>query len=319
MDGPIARVKHADLRIRPRSGSKREPDMLNSYAMTSLPRGWCFIINNMNFFTMSDRYGSERDAANLQSLFLLLGYKVWIVQDADTDDIREKFTELANKPDHTDSLVVCILSHGISGKIYGVEGNTITVAEILDILSKGPSGILLKGKPKLFLIQACRSGPSKTSKSGAGTVKKQAISSAEVISTPSRSASSSDEKTIRESEDSSSSRKDSAAVRDENKSNRNSMYESFVEQNTNHLHSDMLLGYSTFPGEVSWRNTKHGSFYIDSVVEVFSEYASSEDVFSMLIKVNEKVFNKVSQQGQAQIPAPVVTLTKKLYLLPVQK
>lgn len=304
IDG-VARTKVSDLRIRPRSGSKREPDMLNSYSMTSNPRGWCFIINNMNFFTMPDRYGSERDAANLQSLFLLLGYKVWIVQDVDTDEIREKVSELGDKPDHTDSLVVCILSHGISGKIFGVEGKSIAVAEILDILSEGRIGSLLKGKPKLFLIQACRSGPSKSSKKD--TARKSAVSSAEVISTPSGAVSNQDRDVSTDKS------------LDDKKSNRGSMYESFVEQNTNHLYTDMLLGYSTFPGEVSWRDTTHGSFFIDSVVKVFSEYASSEDVFSMLIKVNEKVLEKVSKHGHEQIPAPVVTLTKKLYLLPVPK
>ena len=113
----------------------------------------------MNFLTMSDRAGSSKDAANLQSLFEQLGFRVWLIQDADVDDIKEKITELAHKPDHNDGLVVCLLSHGLSGQIYGVEGNLISVSEILDIISNGPSGEALRGKPKLFLIQACRSEP----------------------------------------------------------------------------------------------------------------------------------------------------------------
>lgn len=310
------KTKFAELSIRPRSGSKREPDMLNSYSMTSNPRGWCFIINNMNFFTLANRYGSERDAENLQSLFLLFGYKVWIVQDADAEEIREKFTELASKTDHTDSLVVCILSHGISGKVLGVDGEAVAVSEILDILSVGPSGTLLKGKPKLFLIQACRTGAKKPTTTD--TSKKVTITSSEVISTPSTGTTEILDKKDVDS-DNTSSLEEKLDEKKRKSSNRSSMYDSFVEQNTNHLQSDMLLGYSTFPGEKSWRNTTHGSYFIDAIVDVFSEYASSEDVFSMLIKVNEKVLRNVSEQGQEQIPAPVVTLTKKLYLLPVKK
>ncbi|XP_066921954.1 caspase-2-like [Clytia hemisphaerica] len=288
------------IRIRPRSGS-RATDMLDSYPMFSRPRGWCFILNNMNFLTMSDRAGSSKDAANLQSLFEQLGFRVWLIQDADVDDIKEKITELAHKPDHNDGLVVCLLSHGLSGQIYGVEGNLISVSEILDIISTGPSGEALRGKPKLFLIQACRSEPPSTKKKPIGKPKPKPTT-VEIIS---GSPSGSQQDLTTDSRN------------PKNNPNRNSMYESFIEQNSSHLQGDMLLGYSTFPGKVSWRTAIKGSFYIDAIVEVFSEFASSQDVFSMLVKVNQKVLESVSEKGQQQIPAPVVTLTKKLFLIPV--
>lgn len=267
--------------------------MLNSYVMSSVPRGWCFIINNMHFLTMSDRLGSEKDAHNVQALFTALGFKVWLINDVDTEDIREKVKELSNKNSHTDSLVVCLLSHGLAGKIYGVEGELISVSEILDILSTGPAAIALRGKPKLFLIQACRTDE----KSFKDKKQKTVVHSSESISFPTAA---NKNEPFKKAPD---------VVR--------SAHASFIEQNNTHLQSDLLLGYSTFPGEVSWRNVNHGSYFIDSVIEVFREYASSEDVFSMLVKVNEKVLERVSKRGQEQIPAPVVTLTKKLYLLPV--
>jgi len=261
----------------------------------------------MNFLTMGDRRGSDKDASNLQSLFTQLGFRVWLVQDADCDDIKEKMTELSQKSGHTDGLVVCLLSHGLSGKIYGVEGNLISVSEILEILSSGPSGEALRGKPKLFLIQACRVQPSAPKRLAAPP--KTKITTCEVISSPDGSMQDlSVDAAVRSSPKNSSKR---------NNANRNSIYESFVEQNSSHLHGDMLLGYSTFPGNVSWRDTAKGSFFIDAVVSVFSEFASSQDVFSMLVKVNQKVLESVTEKGQEQIPAPVVTLTKKLFLIPV--
>lgn len=274
----------------------------------------------MNFLTMSDRRGSGKDGANLQSLFTQLGFKVWLVQDADCDDIKEKITELSQKPGHNDGLVVCLLSHGLSGQIYGVEGNLISVAEILDIISSGPSGEQLRGKPKLFLIQACRSDPPAPKPKR--TQPKKKATPIEIISSPSGS-----QLDLTNTSDSAASHKHSPGNPNKpgndtepdnsKKENRNSMYESFVEQNSSHLHGDMLLGYSTFPGKVAWRNAVKGSFYIDAVVDVFKEFAASEDVFSMLVKVNQKVLENVTKNGQVQIPAPVVTLTKKLYLLPV--
>ena len=291
--------------------------MLDSYPMFSRPRGWCFILNNMNFYTMSDRRGSSKDAANLQSVFTQLGFKVWLVQDADVDDIIEKITELSQKSGHNDGLVVCLLSHGLSGQIYGVEGNLISVSDILDIISSGPSGEALRGKPKLFLIQACRSDAPEPKRDRTRSAAKR--TTVEVISSPNGGESQqiTNSNTTESDTTTVNNETDEKPSNNKRQSNRNSMYDSFVEQNSSHLHGDMLLGFSTFPGNVSWRNAIKGSFYIDAVVEVFREFAASEDVFSMLVKVNQKVLESVSKNGQVQIPAPVVTLTKKLYLLPV--
>lgn len=264
---------------------------------------------------MSDRSGSSKDASNLQSLFTQLGFKVWLVQDADVDEIKEKITELSQKPGHNDGLVVCLLSHGLSGQIYGVEGNLISVSDILDIISSGPSGETLRGKPKLFLIQACRSeAPAPKRDRTRSAAKRTAV---EVISSPSGDGSQQVTSNSNTDNTTDTNNETDKSLSNKKQSNRNSMYESFVEQNSSHLHGDMLLGFSTFPRNVSWRNAVKGSFYIDAVVEVFREFAASEDVFSMLVKVNQKVLENVSKNGQVQIPAPVVTLTKKLYLLPV--
>ena len=82
-------------------------------------------------------------------------------------------------------------------------------------------------------------------------------------------------------------------------------------------HSDVLIGYATLPDFLSYQNLQQGSWYIQSLVEVFSQYAFEEDVLSLLTFVNYKASGKFkTMRGFRQIPAPQSTLTKKLFFLP---
>lgn len=64
--------------------------------------------------------------------------------------------DIAGK-DHTkyDCLLFAVLTHGTKGKLYGTDGKLVPVEEITELFSgnKCPS---LIGKPKIFLLQACR-------------------------------------------------------------------------------------------------------------------------------------------------------------------
>ena len=66
-------------------------------------------------------------------------------------------------------------------------------------------------------------------------------------------------------------------------------------------------------GYVSFRSTDHGSWYVNALVNVFSTYYGNEDVMSMMTKVNQKVTDAYTSRGYKQCPAPVFTLTKKVY------
>jgi hypothetical protein len=54
-----------------------------------------------------------------------------------------------------------------------------------------------------------------------------------------------------------------------------------------------------------------GSVYIDALVEIFQIYHRDEDVLSMMTRVNKEL---VENEHCEQCPAPVLTLTKKVYL-----
>lgn len=54
-----------------------------------------------------------------------------------------------------DCLVCCVLSHGLEGRVCGVDGDKIDILKLTEpfIGTRCPS---LAGKPKLFFIQACQ-------------------------------------------------------------------------------------------------------------------------------------------------------------------
>lgn len=75
--------------------------------------------------------------------------------------------------------------------------------------------------------------------------------------------------------------------------------------------ADFLLGLATVPGYLSFRNTKEGSWYIQSLYNHLKDLVPrKEDILSILTAVNADV----SQRGKKykQMPQPAFTLRKKL-------
>ena len=59
---------------------------------------------------------------------------------------------------------------------------------------------------------------------------------------------------------------------------------------------------------------KDGAWYIYALCEIFRRHHKHEDVTSMMTRVNNKVQNqKHGESGVIQCPAPVATLTRKIY------
>ncbi|XP_050389599.2 caspase-1 [Patella vulgata] len=79
--------------------------------------------------------------------------------------------------------------------------------------------------------------------------------------------------------------------------------------------ADFLLGMSTIPGFVSFRNKKEGSWYITKLCETFNKYAKHFDILGLLTVVNKEVgeANADLDGGRfKQSPAPFYTLRKRL-------
>ncbi|KAM9689187.1 caspase-9 isoform 2-T2 [Trichechus inunguis] len=74
--------------------------------------------------------------------------------------------------------------------------------------------------------------------------------------------------------------------------------------------SDIFVSYSTFPGFVSWRDTRSGSWYIEILDGVLEQWADSEDLQTLLLRVADAV----SEKGiYKQMPGYFNFLRKKLF------
>ena len=129
----------------------------NIYKMTSKPRGIAIIINNKNFVSqLTLRSGSTVDVHNLWDLFNYLGFNPQYHHNKTHTEMRQILNDIAGMDhDKYDCLMVAILTHGNYGDVlYGTTG-VITIQEVIEIFSSKRCPTLI-GKPKIFIIQACR-------------------------------------------------------------------------------------------------------------------------------------------------------------------
>ncbi|XP_027430542.1 caspase-2 isoform X3 [Zalophus californianus] len=131
-----------------------------AYRLQSRPRGLALVLSNVHFTGEKDlefRSGGDVDHSTLVTLFKLLGYKVHVLLDQTAQEMQEKLQNFAQLPAHrvTDSCIVALLSHGVEGGIYGVDGRLLQLQEVFRLFDNA-SCPNLQNKPKMFFIQACR-------------------------------------------------------------------------------------------------------------------------------------------------------------------
>ena len=127
------------------------------YQMTSKPHGISIIINNANFkISLKSRSGSDIDKHNLHNLFSYLGFDTRCYENKTHTEMRQILNNVAGMDhDKYDCLMVAILTHGDNGDVlYGITGE-ITIQEVIETFSSKRCPTLI-GKPKIFIIQACR-------------------------------------------------------------------------------------------------------------------------------------------------------------------
>ncbi|XP_016342160.1 caspase-8-like [Sinocyclocheilus anshuiensis] len=127
---------------------------VSQYKIEQIPRGICVIINNVDFATMDERRGSDEDQKSLAEVFHWLGFKVVEHRNKTAAEMKNLLKDVGKTVDG-DCFVCCILSHGIKEGVCGTDGAVISVDEIREPFN-GNNCQRLAGKPKLFVIQACR-------------------------------------------------------------------------------------------------------------------------------------------------------------------
>lgn len=147
--------------------------MTATYAVTNKYRGQALIIVNEKFEDKEhdhDRDGAKADARKMVALFKALDFRVTLFMDLTGEQMK---TVLKQAKEHennkcSDCFVLVISSHGqesvdnkssrICQEVFGVDmGKDKGVIFLDDIIKDFNNEVTLKGKPKLFFIQACRS------------------------------------------------------------------------------------------------------------------------------------------------------------------
>ncbi|KAM6220722.1 caspase-3 isoform 1-T1 [Rhynchocyon petersi] len=239
-----------------------------SYKMDYPEMGLCIIINNKNFHSstrMASRSGTDVDAASVRETFKNLNYEVRHKNDLTREEIIELLQNVS-KEDHSkrSSFICVLLSHGDEGVIYGTNGPVDL--KKLTYYFRGDNCRTLTGKPKLFIIQACR-----------GTELDCGIETDSAID---------DDMTCQKIP----------------------------------VEADFLYAYSTAPGYYSWRNSKDGSWFIQSLCAMLNQFAHKLELMHILTRVNRKVATDYESysldsafHAKKQIPCIVSMLTKELY------
>uniref|UniRef100_A0A2D4J956 Caspase family p20 domain-containing protein n=3 Tax=Micrurus lemniscatus lemniscatus TaxID=129467 RepID=A0A2D4J956_MICLE len=258
--------------------------MLSQYKMDGECRGYCLIINNVNFEgDRRKRKGSEKDAMELKCVFTWLGFKVKKYDDQTATEIQNllQFWQSSKDWKDGDCLVCCILSHGKSGEILGTDDCMIPIRTITSYF-KANNCPLLAQKPKLFFIQACQGEKTQQpvflqEDTGHATSFEPDAQSSGFVSSQQLTSSIPDE-------------------------------------------ADFLLGMATVDGYNCFRHVHEGSWYIQALCSKLQLLVPrGEDILSILTEVNEEVSKRADTQCKMkQMPQPAYTLRKKL-IFPVPK
>ncbi|XP_056136164.1 caspase-6-like isoform X1 [Lampris incognitus] len=133
-------------------------DPVEEYKMDNKRRGLALIFNQERFFWrlgMNDRHGTNADRFNLERRFKELNFEVHAHDNLRQEEVLNKIREAA-EADHADAdCFVCVfLSHGENDRVYAYDGK-ISIQDIT-ALFKGDKCRSLVGKPKIFVLQACR-------------------------------------------------------------------------------------------------------------------------------------------------------------------
>ncbi|XP_058834375.1 caspase-8-like [Topomyia yanbarensis] len=142
-------------------------ELQDIYYISKQNAGIILIINQFTFYRetnqelaemlpikpLNNRRGTEVDKLAILNLFRAFGYNTIVVENITHTEIMKQVESAVNeiKSCHC-SLVVCLLSHGQEGKVYGSNSIPVSVKSIEKVMAAEK----LTGKPKLLFVQACQ-------------------------------------------------------------------------------------------------------------------------------------------------------------------
>ncbi|XP_028436777.1 caspase-2 isoform X10 [Perca flavescens] len=276
-----------------------------SYRMNSSPRGLALVISNVTFDPcaapdLDPRKGGEVDDEVLRKVFTELDYLVTVHRDLTAQGMRSCIENFCRRPDHrtVDSCVVCLLSHGVDGAIYGTDGQLVQLDWVFKSFDNAHCP-LLQNKPKIFFIQACRG--------------EEMDCGVEQIDGPARTCSPCCEQLDagREGQGDAHSRPRGDMGRPRIK----------LPQR-----SDMLCGFASLKGQrictAAMRNTKRGSWFIQELNTTLRLQARDTHLADIMVQVNRRIKERegyapgTAHHRCKEMSEFTSSLCKDLYLFP---
>ncbi|XP_019220000.1 caspase-2 isoform X5 [Oreochromis niloticus] len=239
-----------------------------SYRLSSSPRGFGLVISNVTFDPcaapdLDPRKGGEVDDEVLRKVFTELDYIVAVHRDLTAQGMRTCIENFSRRPEHrtVDSCVVCLLSHGVEGAVYGTDGKLLQLDWVFEAFDNAHCP-LLQNKPKMFFIQACRG--------------EEMDCGVEQTDGPKRTCSPSCEQRDagREGQGDADSRQRGDTGRPRIK----------LPQR-----SDMICGFASLKGTAAMRNTKRGSWFIQELNSALRLHARDTHLADILVQVNSRI------------------------------
>ncbi|XP_054903685.1 caspase-2 isoform X2 [Poeciliopsis prolifica] len=276
-----------------------------SYRMNSSPRGFALVISNVSFDSCSapgldPRKGGEVDDEVLRKVFTELDYHVSVHRDLTAQGMRTCIENFCRRSEHqtVDSCVVCLLSHGVEGAIYGIDGQLVQLDWVFEAFDNAHCP-LLQNKPKMFFIQACRGD--------------EMDCGVEQLDGPGRTSSPSCEQRDAGRE----------AEGDADPRQRRDLGRPRIKLPQR---SDMICGFASLKGQrictAAMRNTKRGSWFIQELNTELRLHARDRHLSDMLVQVNARIKERegyapgTAHHRCKEMSEFTSSLCKDLYLFP---
>jgi len=285
-----------DVRVIPaqfhRSNSKQCYQMA-AYDMQRIPKGLAIIIdievyeNNVQ----ERRFGSHVDVDNMRALLQGLEFDVTVHKNLQLTQFFKVITEFSSNKMHQDAdmAVVVILSHGKDGVVYAADGQSINMEFIYEFFNNRNCP-MLRGKPKFFIVQACR-----------GDRPDQGVHAFKFSASPASHDKTTQYKKRRsETLDAIACSPESADV-----------------ARARPTWEDMIIAYSTIPGYASLRDHDKGTWFVQSLVEVFMSHAHDTELVDLLRMTSERLSRFTNEVGEKQTcNVEMRHLYKRIYFNP---
>lgn len=154
----------SSLNFNATSNSSQTTD--DSYKIQKSNAGIVLIVNQKTFFPderldlreflptrmLETRHGTDQDVTSLKRTFSAFGYRIVVRENLIHTDLLTVVRSTVNECVGKDSLIVCVLSHGYKGVVYGANSIPVKIEDIENVMISDR----LIGKPKILIVQACQ-------------------------------------------------------------------------------------------------------------------------------------------------------------------